>query len=495
MDFIIHTIFKNNFYNSMNVLSSISSGINTILAIIFGLIGVSIVVSIVAHIIDNIEAIISVVLIIFRIVLILSLIIGLFSIISTMVIPMFKKELSQISKREIVTFLEALVLFDVTWSVGSFINWIPFGKTWWITPRFPLLITVIIMLIQRISIKKTFYCEKCHKNLKHGELKFRCATCNEEFKLKPMGISGRIYLKCPNKDCTGKFLYTTDMGGHFPARFSRLNPYGKRNLDKINFSCRNCGEALENGYVVNFSLYSGSVELAKNYREDFFYYAFGPKKKTSGLSIAMEDKYFMNNLKKHYENNTMEVSDKNLMIKLVTKNSNINEIKFNMRFAVCENNEYPLLSSEGIVLILDGKEDAILRRSVVDNFIVDIERLRSQEQIIDTPLLVGICVNGVSGMEETVQRYTDAVSMERACRDFLIQKNNADIIQILCSKLKNVHFFFYRTGTAGNNSEDKVFNVVVPVQSLFLSVTRDMCNVWPPVDISRKIEIYGQNQQ
>lgn len=59
--------------------------------------------------------------------------------------------------------LTIVIFFDVGLSIVSFINWIPIGKPL-ITPRLPIVPTIIVMLIQLKDKKRLFYCDKCHRN-------------------------------------------------------------------------------------------------------------------------------------------------------------------------------------------------------------------------------------------------------------------------------------------------------------------------------------------
>lgn len=378
---------------------------------------------------------------------------------------------------EIVQKIIELIIFaDVLWSLFSFIGAIPLGKPW-VSPRFPILITIIIMLVQIGQRKRTFYCEKCQKNLIHKEMIGRCSYCDRDTKIKFMDISGRIYYKCSNINC--KHTNVISLGGNARTRFYVLNPYGS---GKRSLICQNCRCTLSGETVINLSLYSGTEKLAKDYREDFFYHSFGPAKSAEKISVVPVNASMLKDIDKHYEKgisklSRVDVPTDSIALHFKTESKAVNQTLFQFRIAVKEN--LKLQPSEGIILLLDGTASGIERQSVVDHFLVDLQHLNTQSAVWTKPILVGVCANGVQQLETAIDSdISSAEEVEQCCKQFLLDQNNGDVINRLYTSIENIHFFLYRTGSAADGTESKIYNVVQPGQALLYEVQREMRRIW-----------------
>jgi len=381
---------------------------------------------------------------------------------------------------KIVIFL--LLLIDVVYSIVSLIDMIPVGKRWFI-PRLPFLITLIVIIFQTKQRNRTFYCETCHKNLSCDDVVSRC-TCGTTTKVKFVGFSGKLSYKCKNSSCRKNVVRSFDNSAR--TRFSRINPFGTKMQQKRQLVCNICGTKLSGEPVLNYSLYSSNMMLAKKFREDFFYHSFGPAKECKDLHITPTNAMLLKDIDRHYENGAGKlslnsVSEEPIQLHFKTKNKNVNQTLYQFNIAVAQNNEHKLGLSEGVIVLLDGAANSIERQSVVDLFLVDIQQINTESSVWAKPVLVGVCCNGVDSLETVIDegRIHSADVAEEICRQFLIERNNEDVINRLSNGVSNLHFFLYRTGTKAQGTQDKVYNVVNPVQALIYASQNEMKHIWP----------------
>lgn len=376
-----------------------------------------------------------------------------------------------------------LILIDVISSVVSFIDNIPVGKAFF-SPRFPLFITLLVILIQTKQRNRSLYCETCGKNLSTDEIAGRC-ICGAKTKLEFLGISGKILYKCSNKSC--RYSDVISFNGNMRTRFSRLFPY-KQSLQHGRMRvCNTCGKVLTGKNVTNFSLYCGDLELAKNYREDFFYHGFGPAKQTQEISVLTNNSSLLKEIDKHYEKGTTKLNlcnipENPIRVRFKTRNENINQDFFQFNIAVAQNENLKLRMSDGIIILLNGNSSGIERQSIIDHFLVELRNINTESPTWQRPVLVGLCCNDVEELESAINsgQINSENDSEELCRNFLIAHNNNDILYSLFNYIENVHFFIYRTGTLALKNSDKVYNVVQPVQSLFYDSMNEFSHIWKP---------------
>lgn len=376
-----------------------------------------------------------------------------------------------------------LIAIDIFSSIISFIDFIPIGKSF-ASPRFPLFVTLILIIAQMKQRNKCFYCETCNRNLSISEIQGLC-SCGNKTKVKFMGLSGKLYYYCSDSTCKKTRVMSFD--NSMRTRFSRINPYGKKMQQKRQLVCRVCGSNLSGETVINMSLYSGDVNLARNYREDFFYHAFGPAKKNNDISIVPENVAILKDIDRHYEKgstkfNPVSVTDESIRIHFKTSNKSINELLIQFNIALAQNVTLKLKSSEGIIILLDAAKSPSERQSVIDHFMVDLEHLNTKSSEWINPVLIGLCCNDVEELESEINSgiIKSADDSEEICIKYLSSQNNGDIIQSLYNRISNVHFFVYRTGTLALGNDSNVYNIVPPVQSLFYSASSDFSNIWKP---------------
>lgn len=376
-----------------------------------------------------------------------------------------------------------LIVIDVFSSIISFIDLIPIGSPFTM-PRFPLVITLIIIIIQTKQRSRTFYCEKCSKNLSASEVRVKC-SCGKKNKVKFMGLSGKLYYKCSNRDCEeakvtsfkNVFIDDGGIGVLIRARLPKINPYRESNQ----IVCSVCGEKLSGESVINMSLFSCDMNLAKRFREDFFYHAFGPAKQSKNISITSRNASLLKDIDKHYEKGKpASVTPDSIRVYFKTENEDINQTLIQFNIALAENKDLQLKSSEGIIVLLDAAKDPIERQSAVDFFLLETARINTRSSIWQAPVLVGLCCDKVDELESEIDsgKIKNADDSEELCINFLSSHNNGDIVQRLCKSVENIHFFLYRTGSIASNDEDKVYNIVPPVQALFYTVSNDFRSVW-----------------
>ena len=384
----------------------------------------------------------------------------------------------------VIRILEAIAILDVLWSVLSFIGAIPIGKPF-ITPRLPILVSVMLMLFQ-ISIKKqTRYCNVCNRNLSATEITTECNFCKTSNPLKFIGPDGRIYYKCSNSSCKETFVLSAF--GNVRTRFSKISPYGTQTSKKRTLHCKYCNQPLSENTIVNLSLYTENRALAIAYRETFFYHSFGAGCKNPDLHLYPQSTAVLKEIDRYYETATSrKIVSSNLtlgMIRIEFRASieEINKSAYQFRIALSNNNSLKLKSSEGIVVLLDGKAQSIENKSLIDHFLLELSQLNTQSRTWSSPVLVGISANDVDELEEKIEEgFANAEEMEDFCKQFLITKNNEDIIHLLYNAVENVHFFIYRTGSARDNTESKIYNVIPPVQALLYFAQSSMRKYWIP---------------
>lgn len=396
-----------------------------------------------------------------------------------------------------VSLIKELLFIDLAWSVISFIGAIPLGKPWF-TPRFPIPITVIVMLLQIPHRKRKFYCDRCQKNLSYKEIVGNCNHCASDFPIKFMGIDGRIYHKCSESGCDETNVLTmNEFDDSARTRFYKLNPLGES--EKRDFCCKICGNLIfGDEKVVTLSLYSGREETAKTYRAAFFYNSFGPGKKSQKMAVQPTEPLIVKRIDSLYEcegykDGFKDVADHPLRLRLKTDQKLINKTLFQFHMVIGSTNQHKLVSSEGIVLLIEGVSNSIERQTLVDQFLVDLEPLKTS-RCWNKPVLVGICANGVVSLESAVSRgFENATIMEQQCISFLMEQNNADIVSRLSSNLEHLHFFLYRTGSVGENTEGDIYNVVQPGQALMYDAHRELRAIWPMETNGCSPPLYGKS--
>lgn len=374
-----------------------------------------------------------------------------------------------------------LIIIDVFSSIISFIDSIPIGKSF-TSPRFPLIITLLIIIVQTKQRNKRFYCETCSKNLSISEIQGLC-SCGKKTKIKFMGLSGKLYYYCSEPTCKKTRVISFD--NSIRTRFSRINPYSQKMQQKRQLVCNVCGTKLSGESVINMSLFSNDVNLAKRFREVFFYHAFGPAKNNNDISIIPENAAILKDIDRHYEKgstkfNPVSVTDESIRIHFKTTNKNVNQLLIQFNIALSQNNVLKLKSSEGIILLLDASKNPSERQSVIDYFLIELDHLNTGSSVWINPVLVGLCCDEVDELESAInaEKIKGADDLEELCIQFLTTHNNGDIIQSLYNRIENIHFFLYRTGSLALGNNNKVYNVVPPVQALFYTVSNDFLSVW-----------------
>lgn len=378
--------------------------------------------------------------------------------------------------------LTIVIFFDVGLSIVSFINWIPIGKPW-ITPRLPIIPTIIVMLIQLKDKKRMFYCDTCHRNFYPKELIGVCNCCETEQKIYFMDITGRIYRKCINGSCNTSGVFTLrEDDGVARTRISVFNPLKNYRANKINFKCKTCGSKIGMGLVSNFSLYGSDEKLVRDYRTVFFYYTFCKGKKTVDMSVEVSDERLLKGIDNEFEgsksphgyNTTLGT----IRLRLKTRNYTVNQIQFRFNTAICSDNSKKLMPSEGIVLLLDGSCSNFERDSVVDQFLIDLKMLSSRGELWENPVFVGICANNCETLEDKIDSgILKLENNEEMCRQYLESQNNSDIINKLSNAVKDIHYFIYRTGTVAAGTDYKIYNVIESGQSLLGKVCTELESV------------------
>ena len=317
----------------------------------------------------------------------------------------------------LVRIIEFITIIDVVWFVISFIMAIPIGKAFF-PPRFPILITLIIIFLQTPSRKKPKYCSICNRNLNKKETTMRCVYCNTLNPVKMMDITGNIYYKCANKEC--KQTHVVSPYGYARTRFSKVFPYGEKNTKKVTLCCKYCNNQLSSAHsVVNLSLYTSNVQLAQAYRETFFYNSFGAGKKNLDIQLSSHNTALFSNatvfsilkeIDECYEGASSSKSKgtNDIPLELISlelrssEYKEINSTSYQFRIAL-SNDSYRLLASEGIILLIDGKSSALENDTLVDRFLIDLNSLNTQSKVWNLPVLIGISSNGIPELEERIQ--------------------------------------------------------------------------------------------
>lgn len=377
-----------------------------------------------------------------------------------------------------------LITIDVFSSIISFIDFIPIGKSF-ASPRFPLFVALILIIAQTKQRNRHFYCETCNKSLSISEIQGLC-SCGNKTKVKFMGLSGKLYYYCPDPTCKKTRVISFD--NSMRTRFSRINLYGKKMQQKRQLVCNVCGTKLSGETVVNMSLFSSDVNLAKRFREDFFYHAFGPAKTNNDINIVPENASVLKDIDRHYEKgstkfNPVSIIDDSIRIHFKTTNKNINQLLIQFNIALAQSSVLKLKYSEGIIILLDASKNPSERQSVIDHFLIELDHLNTKSNIWIGSVLVGLCCDEVNELKSAInnEQIKSADDSEELCIRFLTSQNNGDIIQSLYNRIDNVHFFVYRTGTLALGNDSDVYNIVPPVQSLFYSVSNDFYTIWKPV--------------
>lgn len=385
----------------------------------------------------------------------------------------------------IIRIIESILILDLLWSILSFICAIPLGKPI-ITPRFPIIVTLAIMIIQSSVRRRKKYCEVCNRNLDYKELVAECVYCNTPNPVKLIGIDGRIYYRCANKKCKSTFVITPFDNAR--TRFSKLMPYGERTSKKRKLHCKYCNNALSgNNTVINLSLYTGDKLLAVAYRETFFYNSFGAGCKDPNIHLFSQSASSLKEIDHFYESKpskmmgTASLSLDLIRIEFRSAIDEINKSAYQFRIAISNDNNAKLKASEGIIVLLNGDAQAIEMKTIIDHFLIDLNMLNTQSKTWMSPVLIGIAANGVPVLEQRIDSgFTSSEEMEAYCKQYLISKNSEDIIYALNNAIENVHFFIYRTGNGRDGTESKIYNVIPSVQALMYTAQNSMRKYWVP---------------
>lgn len=379
----------------------------------------------------------------------------------------FDSELFEILESSAGKPIACLTAIDIIWSIVSWIS------SRLLTPRLPLIPTLIVMLYQRKCKKKTYFCEKCQRNLYHKEILRKCSDskCGKAQEIKFMDITGKVYHKCINN-------YVSKC----EERFNVFDTYKGYRDNKIDLICKTCDTELSGGLVASFSLYSSDEQLAKDYIVDFFYYTFCAGKKTVNMSVETTDKKRLDDIDNEFMHfaptaNTGRILD-TISLRLQTNNSTVKNTRFQFHTAICSDEARKLKSSEGIIILLDGKNSNYERDSVIDRFLVDLQMQNIRGNVWENPVYIGVCANGCEFLESEIDKNASSIAQnEQLCRQFLVNYNNEDIINKLSNAIKNVHYFVYRTGYKSNGTEEKIYNVAESGQSLLIDVCSELNNV------------------
>lgn len=382
--------------------------------------------------------------------------------------------------------IKAILIFaailDVLSSVFSFIGAIPAGKPWTI-PRFPLLITIIIMILQTKSRHQLHYCENCQKNCHSNEIVRQCIFCGAKTEIKFMNITGRIHYRCSNPSCRTQIIkFCFEKNNRIRTRFSRLQPYSEKTMKKSSLICKTCGKKVNSGKTVNLSVYGQTMLMAQDYREDFFYHGIKPNEsffEVLSLQTATVKKIYLNYEVGPGSSATSGVPTSPVKIYVKTGQKASEKTLFRFRMAVPKSENLRLKNSEGIIILLNGKSDEVARQTVIDHFIVDLQQINTRSAVWKNPILVGICSNGVERLENAIDKgIKSQQEEEKICIEFLKDMNNSDIINRLYSEAENVHFFLYRTGSAAKGTAEKIYNAVQPAQALIYNFQPEMNRIW-----------------
>lgn len=385
----------------------------------------------------------------------------------------------------IIRILESILILDVLWSVLSFIGAIPIGKPW-VTPRFPILITLILMLLQTPVRKSKKYCNVCNRNLDNTEMMAECSFCNTPNPVKVLGIDGRIYYKCVNKKCKSTFVITPFDNAR--TRFSKLFPYSEKSSKKRKLHCKYCNTALNSDTtVINLSLYTSDKLLAVAYRETFFYNGFGGGCKDTNIHLFSQNASLLKEIDHFYESKpskimgTSSLSLEVIRLEFRSTIDSINKSAYQFRIAAINDNNAKLKASEGIIVLINGGMQSIEIKTLIDHFLIDLNSLNTQSQTWSYPVLIGISANGVADLEQRIDAgFTSAEEMETYCKQYLSSRNSEDIIYALSNTVDNIHYFLYRTGSIREGTDSKVYNVIPPVQALIYSAQGEMKKYWVP---------------
>lgn len=377
---------------------------------------------------------------------------------------------------------------DIGISVASFVDVVAAKITFarrYIKTRFPLLITLMIILFQTKTRNSKFYCPTCQKNLPLKEVVSECIECGTQDKIRFMNITGRVNCQCKGKTDDGRCERT----------FSRVSPYGKSALTSRQIKCKNCHTPIKTGTVVNLTLFSDDFEMAAAYRETFMSNAFDVEKPGT-MGAAFRDEKEFKKIFEHYNGSVWaldtDIPLHPMELQLKTPKLAFNDTMYRFQISIENRNDYRLVPSEGIVLLINGNADSIRKQSFVENFLINLEQINTQSGTWKKPVLVGICANGVKELEDAIDNgFVCAEEAEKYCIEYLEENNNGNMINLLCGKIENMHFFVYRTGNKREKTENKIYNVVHPVLSLMYNEEKKLDSIWKPDERGNCLSVTG----
>lgn len=373
---------------------------------------------------------------------------------------------------------EWLIVLDCGLSVISFLEGIPSGLRL-IQPRLPLLPTAIVMLCQLRTRKRRIYCPQCEKNLSYKELVHFCPVCQKISTIRLMNPLGTVWTECENELCNyGK-----------RKKFSRINPLGKKAVQKNRIRCRACSSLLTLGNAfVTLSLFADSPSLVRDFRFAFCNTVLNPRElqlaDPEGKRIACKLAPDMANLLTGIcdnGNTKAHIPLSPLRISLsYEKNKSLDHAVVGFRAAIKDKDSNRLTNSEGIILLLDGSARATERQAAAESLAVELERLNTEGGAWKEPVLVALCADRCDALKEVIANgFADYAAMEQACMEFLEAQGNDEIVSLLGSAAANVRYLIYRTGTPGS-TENTDYNIVPPVQALLYRRLPALRKHWQP---------------
>ena len=377
---------------------------------------------------------------------------------------------------------EWAIAIDCGLSAISFLEGIPAGLCL-IRPRLPVIPTLIVMLLQLRTRKRTLYCAKCEKNLTYRDLVHFCPTCHKISTIKLMNPLGTVYVECENELCNaGK-----------RRKFSRVNPLSKRAIqggkhpDKVRrIRCKACNSLLATGNAfVTLSLFSDSTELIRDFRYEVVSAALDPSKinlsdpNRSRIAFRAEQDT-VRSLEMICANGgtRRNIPLNPLYVTLNYKSGALKNAVVSLRTAVKDQETNRLTAADGIILLLGAKNRPTERQAAAESLAMELERLNTEAGAWKNPVLVGICADGsaelTAALEEGFASYED---MERRCMEYLESQSNDEIVSTLGSVIANVHYFLYAVKLSKDGTE-KPYNIIPPVQAMLYRRLPAMKKQW-----------------
>ena len=383
---------------------------------------------------------------------------------------------------------EWVIGIDLGLSAVSFLEGIPAGIRL-IRPRLPVLPTLIVMLLQLRTRKRTVYCPQCQKNLTFRDLVHFCPSCHKISTVKLMNPLGTVYVECENELCNfGK-----------RRKFSRINPLSRRAIQgKIGkpgkkppregrrLRCKSCGSMLTLGNAfVTLSLFSDSPELIRDFRYEFVRTLLDPAKQNLSdpekSRLVFKAAPDINNI---LENICSSGSTRRniplspLRIALNYKSKSLDHAVLNLRTALKGMESNRLIHSEGILMLMGGKSRPTERQALAESLAMELDRLNTEAGAWKQPVLVGICADGCEELMQAVKDgFADAAEMEQRCIEYLESQSNDEILSTLGSVIDNIHYFIY-TSEYLQPVMQIPYNIIPPVQAILFRKLPALKKFW-----------------